>query len=197
MNYGELVAAVLEQVPITHKEAYVRDKINQMIRYISGSGYFWRDIAEVVIGAADGVDAATYIQSITVSSLIRKLIYVRYAGTETTKIRVVDLRDLVGREECIHMDNVAYLSGTTLRIKNSKFTADFSLGYYTFPANFATDGTDDASENWITALAPGLVIDLTSSYLLNLKGDNEDASNMSQLANMLKTAYIRDFVTSV
>ncbi len=198
MNYGEIVEAVLGQVPITNRESYVRDKVNQMIRYISASGHFWRDIAEVTIDSSDGVVATSRVQSITVSSLVRKLIYVRYTDEdETTQINCIDLRDLVGRENCINMDNVAYLSGTSLHIKHSVLTPSFSMGYYTHPAHFATDGTEDSDSNWITDLASGLVIDLTSSYLLNLKGDNEDAASMGNMAGMLKSTYIQDFIDSV
>lgn len=198
MNYGEIVEAVLVQVPITNREAYVRDKVNQIIRYISASGHFWRDVQETTIGSADGVDAAAKVQSIAISSLVRKLIYLRYTDEdETTQIKCIDLRDLVGRENCIHMDNVAYVSGSSLHIKHSILTPSFNIGYYSHPAHFLTDGSEDTESNWITDLVPGLVIDLASSYLLNLKGDKEDANGMASMANMLKSTYIRDFVDHV
>lgn len=195
-TYGELVAEVLEIVPQPHREDLIRTKLNQAIRYISTTGFFWRDILETTIGSTDGVEALEYIQSIPITTAIRQMIYVEYPAFED-KIQCVNLEALKKRRQCASLQNVAYLSGTSLHIKNSKLTDSFNIAYYTNPDNFVTDGTADAESNWITELAPGLVAEVTASYVLNLIGDTKDAKMIGDLAGAMRATYIRDFVASV
>lgn len=194
-TYGEILANVLLIVPNPEKETLIRAKLNQMLRFISASGLYWRDIEETTIAEVDGVDAAAYIQSITITTAIRQLIYVKYPSTVEGSIACVNVESLI--DNCEILGDVAYLSGTSLHIKNSKLTSEFNLGYYTHPDNFAADGSDDDLDNWITDLAPGLVEDLTAAYMLNLIGEKEDAKRIMDLATTLKGTYIRDFVVSV
>ena len=159
---GEILANILLVVPSPEKETLIRVKMNQIIHFISSSGLFWRDIEETTIAAVDGVDDTVYIQSIPITTVIRRLIYCKYPSTVEGTIECVNLESLI--QGCDILGDIAYLSGSALHIKNSKLTASFEIGYYTNPATFAIDGTDDALDNWITQLAPGLVEDLTSIY---------------------------------
>ena len=198
-TYGGILADVLLIVPAPEREALIRSKINEIIRYISCSGKFWRDIEETTIGSTEGVVATDNIQNIPITSVVRSLVYVTYPTTVTdgTLITCVHLEGLIGRENCSALANVAYLSGAALHIKNSIQLATFGLGIYSSPAFFLTDGTEDDQSNWITEKVPGLVVDLTAAYILNLVGDNEDAKRISNLAGLFKATYIRDIVTSL
>lgn len=198
-TYGDIIAEVALIIPRPELDDIIRTKINQTIRYISAAGKFWRDIEEVTIGSADGVDALANIQTIPITNLVRSLVYVQYpsAVEKPPQILCLELSDLKRRNDCALLGDVAYLSGTTLHIRNSTLSSTFNLAYYTHPAYFLTDGTEDGNSNWITDLAPGLVVDMAAAYILNLKGDNEDSARISQLASLMQASYIRDFVSSI
>jgi len=193
-TYGEIIANVMLITPRPELETLVRSKINQIINYISKSGSFWRDIEETTIGSADGVDAAAYTQAIPVTTVVRHLKYVQYPD-RTDKILCLNLEEIVTNWEI--QNNIAYLAGSTLRIKHQYLASTFNIAYYTSPESFATNGDDDAESNWITELAPGLVEDLTAAYILNLKGDEKDSGKISDLAAVMKATHIRDFVNSI
>jgi hypothetical protein len=196
---GEIVADVQLIVPVPERESLIRKKVNGAIRFISSSGYFWRDIVESTIGAVEGVDATALTQSITITTEVRKLIYVQYPTytEEEDKITCLELDAIKKRELCQALNNVAYLSGTKLHIRHTKLSSAFNLGYYTNPAPFATDGSEDALSNWITDLASDLVVDLTSSYILNLIGNNEDSKRIGDLTGAMRGVYVQDFMRSV
>jgi hypothetical protein len=190
-NYGDLVEEVLSIVPLPDKEMLIRRKINQIIRYIAGLGDFWKALEETTISSGDGVDASALIQEITVDSTFRALLYVKYPEeVSTKKIQVLDVKDVLRLENCQKATNVAYMAGGKLRIKHSELTPTFNLGYYVYPANFAIDGSDDISSNWITIAVPGLIVDLTAAYILNLNGDNEDSARAQRMAELFTPGYI-------
>ena len=194
MNYGELVAEVLLIVPREDKEALIRSKINQVIRFLAGSGDYWRALTEVTIGADDGVEASEKVQQIVLDSNFRKLVYVEYpdgVSDDIPMIKVRDPQDLLLLKKCGKDDDTAYLSGGMLRIKHTITTSSFNIGYYAFPDNFNTDGSDDTKSNWITEAVPGLITDLASAYILNLIGDNEDSARITQLTNLMQLPFIR------
>lgn len=191
MNYGEAVAEVLNIIPLPNKEPLIRSKINQMIRFIAGTGDYWKALEEVTITSADGVDPAAYIQAIPVDSLFRSLLYVQYPESVSTKeIKVQHIKDLLHLQKCQKADDTAYVSGSNIRIKHSVLTDEFNIAYYVFPAEFATDGSEDALTNWILESIPGLVIDLTAAYMLNLNGDNEDSNRIQTFTNLMQIPYI-------
>lgn len=190
-TYGEMVNEVLAIIPRPGQESLIRSKINQIIRYVAGSADFWKALNESTIGSADGVDAATYIQAIQVDTEFRALLYVRYPSTVSTNhIKVMDVKDVMHLQKCQQDDDIAYMSGGYLRIKNSVLTDEFDIGYYEYPEAFLTDGTEDNNTNWITLAVPGLIIDLTVAYLLNLNGDNEDSKRAKDMADMMTVSYI-------
>lgn len=193
---GEILTNILDIVPKPEKEDLIRNKMNQAIRFISTSGYFWRDILETTITSVEGVDATANIQTIPITTAVRKLVYVQYPN-EDDRITCLTLEELKDREQCTHLQNVAYLSGSSLHIRNAKLSASFNIAYYTNPVNFAVDGSEDDDTNWITELAPGLIEDLTAAYVLNLVGDNEDSKRISDLSALMRSTYIRDFMDSV
>lgn len=193
-TYGELITNALIVVPRPELEPLARTKLNQLISYISKSGRYWRDIEEVTVGSAEGVDAALYVQSIPVTTAVRSLVYVQYPD-RTNKIRLLTLKEISTSWEIT--GDCAYLSGSSLHIKHTFLAATFKLGYYTSPTDFNTDGTEDDLDNWITDLCPGLLEDMLASYLLNLKGDNEDSKKIADLAGVMKLTYIQDFVNSI
>jgi hypothetical protein len=195
-TFGELETEILAIVPRTNQTTMIRNKINQIIRFISSSGYFWRDILESTIGSSEGVVATDKIQAIPITTAIRKMVYVQYTNDDT-RITCVSLNGIKKRETCGSLLDIAYLSGNALHIRHSILTPDFNIGYYTNPVNFAIDGSEDDDTNWITELAPGLVVDMTAAYLLNLVGDNEDSKRISDLAALMRSTYIRDFMDSV
>ncbi len=192
---GEMLTNILLVVPNPEKETLIRAKMNQIIRFISSSGLFWRDIEETTLGSAEGVDAAAITQAIPTGVDVRRLIYCKYPSTIPYNIDIANLESLI--ENCDSMGDVAYLSGAYLHIRNSHLSSEFNVGYYTNPDNFAVDGTDDDETNWITELAPGLVEDLTAAYILNLIGEKEDSKRITDLATTLQSTYIRDFVMSI
>ncbi len=195
MNYGEAVTEVLQIIPLPNKEPLIRSKINQMIRFIAGTGDYWKALEEVTIGSADGVDPATYIQEIPVDSLFRALLYVQYPSSVSTKtIKVQSIKDVMHLQKCQLADDTAYVSGSNIRIKHSVLSAEFNIAYYVFPANFATDGSEDDETNWILEAIPGLVIDLTAAYMLNLNGDNEDSGRIQNFTNLMQIPYIQSQV---
>ena len=190
-TYAELLANILLVVPNPEKETLIKSKINQVIHFISTSGHFWRDIEETTIGAVEGVDSSTYVQSISISTTIRHMIYCKYPSTVEGSIACVNITELI--DNCEILGDVAYLSGSILHIKNSLLASEFNIAYYTNPVPLV----NDTDENWITQLVPALVEDLTTAYILNLIGEKEDAKRITDLASVFKRTYIRDFVMSV
>lgn len=205
-TYGEIIEEVLDIVPFPDRESLIRKKVNQVIRYISGTGDFWRALQEVTIGADDGVEAAEYIQEIPIASTLRALLYVRYpesvantltAGQNLPIIKVRSPKDMLDLQKCAKDDDTAYLSGEKLRIKHTYLSSTFHLGYYSFPDSFNTDGTDDDASNWITEAVPGLLVDITAAYILNIVGDTEDSARITSIANSMQLPYIRAQVNEV
>jgi len=191
-TYGEIVAEILQIVPMPGREDLIRSKVNQMIRYVAGTGDFHRALEEVTIGTVDGVDASARVQSIPHDSLFRSLLYVQYPEAISTEIiKVTDVKEVATLARCRNVTNIAYVSGGNIRIKHSELTSEFNLGYYVYPAYFATDGSDDAASNWITELLDSLIIDLTAAYMLNLNGDNEDSNRIQSMADLMSPSNIR------
>lgn len=194
-TYGEMVNEVLQIIPTPGRESLIRSKINQIIRYVAGSADYWKALEETTITDADGVDPAAYIQQIPLDSNFRALLYVQYPeAVSTSHIAVKDIKDLLHLQKCQLSNNVAYVSGGYLRIKNSTLSDEFNIGYYAYPAPFATDGSEDNLTNWLTEAVPGLIVDLTAGYILNLNGDNEDSKRVQDLAQTMQLPYIQSQV---
>lgn len=192
MNYGELIAEVLLIVPNPEWETLIRSKINQTIRYIAGSGDYWKALQEVTIDDTDGVDAAASIQAISTPTDFRSLLYVQYPDTISSDlIQVNDVKSALHLHQCAKDSNIAYVSGSYIRIKNTTLSPSFSLGYYSYPADLSAD-TDT---NWITQDVPGLVIDFVTAYILNLRGDNEDSKRIQSFTAMMQPTYLQATVT--
>mgnify|MGYP000405388148 CR=1 FL=1 len=191
-TYGEMVNEVLSIIPRPGQESLIRSKINQIIRFVAGSADYWKALEEVTIDdVTDGVDPAAYIQAIQVESTFRALLYVRYpSAISLNHIQVMDAKDVMHLQKCQQDKSIAYMSGGYLRIKHEVLTSEFDIGYYSYPAEFATDGTDDNSTNWITLAVPGLIVDLTAAYILNLNGDNEDSKRAKAMSDMMQLPYI-------
>ena len=189
---AEVLAEVQLIVPRPNQDALIRAKINQMVSYISKTGLYWRDIVEATLTSTDGIDPTALIQSITITNAVRRLIYVKNSNEV---VECLDIESVL--KGCASKEAMAYLSGTTLHISHLEAATTFDWAYYTSPADFATDGSDDANTNWILDTVPGLVVDMTAAYILNLIGANADSKQISQLAAMLKGTYIQDMVLSV
>ena len=190
-TYGEMVEEVLAIIPRPGQEALIRSKLNQIIRYVAGASDFWKAIEETTIGTTEGVDAAANVQEVALDTEFRALLYVQYPeAISTDKIKVMNIKDVLHLQQCQQANDIAYVSGSYLRIKNSTLTDEFNIGYYAYPPAFLTDGSEDANSNWLTIAVPGLIIDLTVSYILNLNGDNEDSGRAKAMADMMSMAYI-------
>jgi hypothetical protein len=192
---ADILSLVLAVVPKHDKETLVRTRINSAINLISKSGYFWRDIVENTITATDGVDVSALTQSITLSGVERKFIYVKSTTTTEKPITLISPERLV-KNDCAGILPIAYVAGSTLHIKHEELATSFDLAYYTSPTPFELDGTDDANTNWILTQVPDLVVDLASAYILNIMGDTEDSKRILDLSTVLRGTYIRDFVDS-
>jgi len=192
-TYKELQDAILAVVPMPEKLELIKNKINQTIHFISSSGFFWRDVLEITINVDDGVDVTTQVQSIPITTSLRQLIYCRYPESVSSEFKIACVNLDAILEGCNALGDLAYLSGSILHIRNSQLVSEFNLGYYTNPIDLILD-TD---ENWITQLAPGLIEDLTSSYILNLIGEKEDAKRITDLSAVFKQTYVHDFIVSV
>lgn len=192
MNYGDAVAEVLQIIPVPTREPLIRSKINQVIRFLAGTGDYWKALEEVTITDVDGVDPATYIQAIPTPASFRALLYVQYPSSlSTDQIKVQNIKDVLHLQKCAKDNNIAYVSGSNIRIKHSILTSEFNLGYYVYPDNFAVDGSEDDQTNWILTAVPGLVIDFTAAYILNLTGDNEDSKRITNLSQMMQLPYLQ------
>jgi len=199
-TYGEIVTNVLSIVPTPGRETLIRNKINQIIRFIAGVGDFWQALEETTIGVSEGVDAASNVQEIPISSTatFRSLLYIKYPESiSVIPIEVNHIKNVKSLQECNKANDVAYVSGSVIRIRNSVLTSEFNLGYYTYPVAFAIDGSDDAETNWVLESVPGLVEDLTAAYVLNLIGDNEDSKKISDFVAFMQPSYIRAMVNGV
>lgn len=187
-TYLELINEVLDIIPMPNRDTLIRSKINQVIRYLAGSGDYFRAIEETTIGATEGVDPAAYVQQIDQSANFRSLLYVQYPSSVSTKnIKVNHIKDVLHLQQCQKAEDVAYVSGSYIRIKHSVLSATFNIGYYTFPAALVAD--DDT--NWLTEAVPGLIVDFTVAYILNLDGANEDANRVQQFTGMMQVPFLQ------
>lgn len=193
------LADVLEDVqdilPQPDKERLIRRKINATINYISRSGFYFRDHVDAILGSADGVSSTSYTQSITIDSSVRSFSYISSTNEDENPIRMIEPETVV-QADCSGILPISYISGSALIIKHEQLTDEFTVGYYTTPDAFATDGSEDDQTNWILTAVPELVVDFAASYILNLIGEKEDSKRINEFAGLLKGTYIRDLVTA-
>lgn len=192
---AEVLAEILLIVPQADNEALIRNKINASVNFISKSGWFYRDHVEAILGSADGVSSTALTQSIPITTAQRRFSYIASTNTNESPITFLEPKTVV-KADCAGLVPIAYVSGSNLIMKHVYLTDEFKVGYYTSPAAFATDGSEDSTTNWILEMVPELVVDFTAAYVLNTLGDSEDSKRISDFAGLLRGTYIRDFVNS-
>ena len=189
-TFLELQTAVLDVTKRTDKLDEVKRQINSIIRMISLSGRWYPDIQELTLGALDGIDPATYTQSVSLPSNFRFPVYIKYpVAYSTCPIKLVDIETLL-HPDYRSADNIAYVSGNSLRIRNRTLTDSFDMGAYFRPAALV----NDADSNWITEQLDDVIIELTSSFIKTITGDENTGKTISQLAGAKLGAYLSDIV---
>lgn len=187
MNYVELQTAVLSDTKAVQHTDLIARKINAAITYISRSGRYFHDVVEVILDAAAGIDPQAFIQAIPIPARIRSVAYLQNASCSTTKIKGYRAEDIIAKPGAI---DIFYLAGSTLHIRHSSLTPEFTLGYFTLPVDLVAD----EDTNWITELAQELVVDYAAAMVLVQLGEKETSQAITNFSQQNLAITMQDLI---
>ena len=189
-TFLELQNAVIDTTQRIDKLAEIKRQINSVVKMISLSGRWYPDIQEVTLGVLDGINPAVFIQAISLPANFRFPIYLKYPiAYSNCPIRLIDIETLL-HPDYRSADNIAYVAGTALHVKNRTLTDTLDMGAYFRPAALV----QDTDHNWITDQLDDVIVELSSAFVKTITGDQTTADRISQLAGSKLGAYLADIV---
>lgn len=200
MQFSELIDEVTVLTVRPDKEGLVRQKINAVIRSISLSGTYWRDLVEEVLSDHSDFDTSVNIQTLALPARFRKPAYIERdlssinpstgflesRQTHGTAYNLVNPRTT--RREGREIRNAYYMSGTNLLLRQEVAGESVIWGYYVYPDLLR----NPSDSNWITELMPHLVIDWASQFVLSSLGDRDRTAGVAALTNTQLSIFVNE-----
>lgn len=205
MNLGELIDDVVTMTVRPDKEDLARQKINSVVRTISLSGTYWRDLVEETLSDHADFDTTVNVQTLALPARFRKPAYIErdltaiVPSTGRLESRMtnglvynrVDPRST--KREGREIRNAYYMSGSNLLLRQEIGGEKVIWGYYAYPERM----TAPDSTNWITELMPDLVTDWASQFLMASLGDKDRTAGIAALAQTQLSVFIEDMLRDV
>ena len=170
-------------VALTHRSdlsALIKRKINAVVRNISATGLYQRDLYEVE-EAQDITDLAPVID---LPANTRRIAYVLDAVNPDV---VLNNRSLHYLAQHPLETNCYYVSDARLMLRLSVGTTSILVGVYRYPAELA-----DEDSCWITEDLPDLVENYVAAWVHTLTGNKEVATDIQRFAGQELTILIAD-----
>jgi hypothetical protein len=205
MNLGELIDEVVAMTIRPDKEDLARQKINSVVRTISLSGTYWRDLVEEILSDHPDFKTTTNVQTLALPGRFRKPAYIeRDLSSISPTTGLLESRITNGlvynrvdprstRREGREIRNAYYTSGANLILRQEIGGEKVIWGYYEYPARMVSP--DDT--NWITELMPDLVIDWAGQFLVASLGDRDRTAGLAALAQTQLSVFIEDMLRDV
>ena len=213
MNFGELLEEVLDGTVRPDRERQARRAINSVVRTISLSGNYWRDLREEVLSDDPAYIAqkGSAVKNIPLPDRFRKPAYIRrellnaqalaaqaagavpggqLAGRHGHAFEYNLIRPNQIKAEGRIVTNTYYLSGDSILLNQNVIDEVLLWGYYRVQPRF----TDPKEENWITILMPDLVIDWASQYLMATLGDRDRTAGFQALQTTQLSVFIDEAI---
>lgn len=202
MTLDELVDNVIALTVRPDKDVLVRQKINSVIRMISLSGTYWRDLVEEILSEHTGFNIANNVHTLALPTGFRKPAYIerdlssinpstgRLESRMTTGLRYNRVDPTSTRVEGREIRNAYYLSGVNLLLRQEVAGEKVIWGWYTYQPRLVSP-TDT---NWITELMPDLVIDWASQFVLASLGDKDRLAGVTALAQVQLSVFVEDLL---
>lgn len=205
MEFSELIDEVVVLTVRPDKDGLVRQKINAVIRTVSLSGVYWRDLVEEILSDHTDFDTSVNIQTLTLPPRFRKPAYIERdltsinPSTGRLESRLtngllynrVDPRST--KREGREITNAYYMSGSNLLLRQQVIGEKVIWGYYEYP-DLLRDPDDT---NWITQLMPHMVIDMASQFVLASIGDKDAQAGVQSLATTQLSIFVTEMIRDV
>jgi len=213
MNFGELKEEVIDGTVRPDRERQVRRAINSVIRSISLSGNYWRDLREEVLSEDPAYIAqkGQAVKNIPLPERFRKPAYIRREVQSNQRLAAIAAGAVGGGQLAGHHGssleynlirpnqvkaegrlvlNSYYLSGDSILLNQNIIDEVLLWGYYTYPIRF----TDPKDENWISIVMPDLIIDWASTYLLATLGDRDRTAGFQALQTTQLSIFVDEAI---
>jgi hypothetical protein len=183
MNFKEIQDVVIANTKRGDFLEAIKSRINATVNLFSSSGFYWPDLEEVSLGSADGISGTAFTQVIQLPVRFRRIAYLKYptgAQTQDTEyLKGYAAQDLM-QDAYKGLGDIYYVSGTSIKVKNSRTSSTFLLGYFTSPAPMVAD----ADTNWITALMPYAIADQVTQFIMAATGNREEGGAYSSISQV-------------
>jgi len=202
MTFDELTDSVLALTVRPDKDVLARQKINSIIRMISLSGTYWRDLVEEILSEHTGFKITNNVHTLALPTGFRKPAYIERDLTAinpstgqlesriTTGLRYNRVDPTSAKVEGREIRNAYYLSGSNLLLRQEVAGERVIWGWYTYQPRLVSP-TDT---NWITELMPDLVIDWASQFILASLGDKDRLAGVTALAQVQLSVFVEDLL---
>lgn len=202
MQFSELIdqAATLTVRP--DKEGLIAQKINAVIRTISLSGTYWKDLVEETLSDHSDWDPDSNIQTLALPSRFRKPAYIerdlssinpstgRLESRQTQGLLYNRVDPRSTKREGREIRNAYYMSGANLLLRQEVTGERVIWGYYAYlPRLVAPEDT-----NWVAELMPDLIIDWASQFVLASLGDRDRTNGVAALAQFQLSVFVDEMI---
>ena len=166
MDYGTIVATVLETTGRLEKTAYINARVNPVCRMISSLQDSFHDLDELV----EVVDGTATILNLVLPSTFRKVSYLRPLPYAKFLDPTTPNQNIINRKE---LTNIYYIQGSTciIRLRNGFQTSLLARGYYLYPTTLVVS----ADTNWVTDTYGDLIVDMICAMVFRITGDIKTA----------------------
>lgn len=171
-------------VALTHRadlSALIKRKINAVVRNISATGLYQRDLYEV-IEAPDLDDLAPILD---LPDNTRRVAYVKDGANSDV---VINNRTLHYLAQNPLESDCYYVSGNKLMLRLTVATTSILYGVYRYPALLVAD----ADTNWLLEDLPDLVENYVTAWVHTLTGNKEIAADIQRFAGQELNILVSD-----
>lgn len=202
MTFDELIEQVAVLTVRPDKEGLVQQKINSVIRTISLSGTYWKDLVEETLSDHPDFDTSINVQTLALPARFRKPAYIerdlsainpstgRLESRFTNGLTYNRVDPRTTKREGREIRNAYYMSGANLLLRQEVAGEKVIWGYYRYLPRFTAP--DDT--NWVSELMPDLIIDWASQFVLASLGDRDRTAGVASLAQLQLSVFVEDLI---
>lgn len=202
MQFSELIDQTATLTVRPDKEGLIAQKINSVIRTISLSGTYWKDLVEEVLSDHPDWDPDSNVQTLALPSRFRKPAYIerdlssinpstgRLESRQTQGLLYNRVDPRSTKREGREIRNAYYMSGANLLLRQEVQGERVVWGYYAYLPRLV--GPSDT--NWVAELMPDLIIDWASQFVLASLGDRDRTNGVAALAQFQLSVFVDEMI---